>query len=561
MTAFDTLQVVLILIAAILLALPMGRYLATAFSLKRTRLDRFFEPVERPIYRLAGIDPGVEMTWLQIARHFVFMVFLFFVVGFFLLRLQAILPLNPDGLEGIEPTLAFNTAISFATHTEIQHYSGEVSFSTALQMAFVTFMMFGPVATGMAMGLAMLRGFTGQTSLGNFHCDMVRTIVRIVLPLSFVLTLVMVWFGVPQSLTARIPVVTLEGAHQVIATGPVAVIESLKQVASNGGGFFGTNSAHPFENPSPATNVIHLLSMLLIPTSLVVMIGHMVGNRRQGWILYSSMFVILVGMIIAAIVFEGQGNPALQDAGLSQAMGNMEGKELRFGITQSGLFTGITGATATGAVNTMHDSMTPLGGLVPLFGILLNTVFGETGAGIINVFMYLTLTVFLCGLMVGRTPELFGKPIENREMKLVMTEYLLVLSLILVPASIALFTPAGVASISNPGAHGYTQVLYEFASAESSNGSEFQGLNGNTPFFNISTGIVMLLGRCVPMIVMLAVAASMHRKRLIPATAGTVTTDSITFGVAFAGTMLVVGALSFFPFVALGPVSEWLQMR
>jgi K+-transporting ATPase ATPase A chain len=561
MTGLGSLQVVLVLAAATLLALPMGKYLAVAFSLKRTRLDRHFEPVENVVYRLAGVNAAVEMTWLQIAWHFIFMVFLFFIIGFCLLRLQAVLPLNPDGLEGIEPTLAFNTAISFATHTEIQHYSGEVSFTTSMQMAFVTFLMFGPVATGMAIGLSMLRGFTGQASLGNFHRDMVRTIVRVVLPISFVMTLVFVWLGIPQTLTARIPVMTLEGAQQIIATGPVAVIESLKQLASNGGGFFGANAAHPFENPSPATNVIHLLSMLLIPTSLVMMIGHMVGNRRQGWVLYGSMFVIMIGMIIASIVFEAQGNPALEHAGLSQAMGNMEGKELRFGVTQSGLFTGITGATATGAVNTMHDSLTPLGGLVPLFGILLNTVFGESGAGIVNVFMYLMLTVFLCGLMVGRTPELFGKPIEDREMKLVMTEFLLVLSLILVPTSIALFTPAGLAGITNPGAHGYSQMLYEFASAEASNGSEFQGLNNNTPFFNISTGIVMLLGRCVPLIVMLAIASSLHRKRPIPVSAGTVRTDSITFGVVFMGTMLVVGALSYFPFVALGPISEWLQMR
>ncbi len=561
MTITDLLEIVLVLGACVLLAIPMGKYLALAYSLKPTRLDRYFGPVENVVYRLAGVDPRTPMGWQKIAWNFLFMVVLFSIIGFAILRLQEFLPLNPDGLGALEPTLAFNTAISFATHAELQHYSGEVSFTSFTQMAFVLFMMFGPVATGMSMALPMLRGFTGQASLGNFHQDMVRTIVRVVLPISFVMTLVLVALGVPQSLTARIPVQTLEGAQQIIATGPVAVIESLKQTLSNGGGFFGVNSAHPFENPSPLTNVIHMLSMLLMPMSLIVMVGHMLGNRRQGWVLFGSLFVILAGMTLATTIFEMQGNPVLERAGLSQAMGNMEGKELRFGAADSAIFTAITGASATGAVNTMHDSLTPLGGMVPLLGILWNSIYGETGAGIVNVFAYLVLTVFIAGLLVGRTPELFGKRIENTEMKMVMKEFLLVPLMILLPMAIALFTAGGAAGITNPGPHGFTQVFYEYASSVASNGSGFEGLADNSPYWNITTGIVILLGRCVPLVVMLAIASSLHSKQFVPVTAGTIKTDSITFGVVFTGTIIVVGALSYFPFLALGPVLEWLQIR
>jgi K+-transporting ATPase ATPase A chain len=561
MSGIEFLQIVLILGGTIALAVPMGRYLALAFALEPTRLDRFFGPVENLVYRLAGVDARQPMDWLTILRHFLFMVALFFVIGYALLRFQAVLPLNPDGLGAIEPTLAFNTAISFATHTEIQHYSGEAVFTSFTQMAFVLFMMFGPVGTGMAIALPMLRGFTNQASLGNFHQDLVRTIVRVVLPISFIMTLVFVALGVPQTLTARVPAQTLEGARQVIGMGPVAVIESIKQFASNGGGFFGVNAAHPFENPSPLTNVIHLFSMLLMPTSLIVMLGHMLGNRRQGWVIFGALFSIMTLMIFATFYFEAQGNPVLERAGLSQAMGNLEGKELRFGLMGSSLFTAITGATTTGAVNTMHDSLTPLGGMVPLFGLLLNTVFGETGAGIVNVFMYLVLTVFVAGLLVGRTPELFGKQIGNPEMKMVMKEYLIVPILILLPTTIALFTSGGMAGITNPGPHGFTQVFYEYGSAASSNGSGFEGLADNSPYWNVTIGLVMALGRCVPMIIMLAIANSLHQKRLVPTTIGTIKTDSLTFGVVFVATIFIVGLLSYFPFFALGPISEWLLLR
>jgi len=557
----DLLQIIMIMAAALLLAIPTGKYLALAFSLEATKLDRYFEPVENFVYRLAGVDARLAMDWRTIARHFVWMIALFFIVGYAVLRLQGFLPLNPHGLAGIEPTLAFNTAVSFASHTEIQHYSGEVNFTNFTQMTFVLFLMFGPVATGMSIALPMLRGFTGQASLGNFHQDMVRTIVRVMLPLSFMLTLVLVSQGVPQTLVAKVPVQTLEGAHQTIAIGPVAVIESIKQVGSNGGGFFGVNAAHPYENPTIFTNLIHLLSMLLIPSSLVVMVGHMLHNRRQGWVLFGSLFAILGVMTVVLNGLEASGNPALAKAGLSQAMGNLEGKELRFGITQSALFTAITGATTTGAVNTMHDSLTPLGGMIPLLGILLNTVFGETGAGIVYVFLYLTLTVSISGLLVGRTPELFGKRIEDREMKMVIKEFILIVLLVLGSTMIALFNSAGLAGITNPGAHGYTQVLYEYASSAANNGSGFEGLADNTPFWNISTGIVMLLGRCLPLIVMLAVASSIYQKQSVPITSGTIKTDSVTFGVIFFATILVVGALAYFPFLAVGPITEWLQIR
>lgn len=561
MIPLDLLRIFVILGAVAILAIPAGKYLALAYSLDRTPLDRWFGPVENVVYRLSGVNSRISMSWQKIAWNFLFMVMLFAIIGFALLRLQPFTPLNPDDLAALEPTLAFNTAISFATHSQLQHYSGEVALSNFTQMAFVLFMMFGPVATGMSIAMPMLRGFTGQAALGNFHQDIVRTIVRVALPLSFIMTLVFVWLGMPQTLTSKITVDTLEGGQQIIATGPVAVIESIKQFASNGGGFFGANAAHPYENPSPLSNVIHLVAMLLIPGSLVVMTGHMLGNRRQGWVLFAGMMAILVAMTVAITTFEVAGNPAQERAGLSQVMGNMEGKELRFGAQDSALFTAITAATTTGAVNTMHDALTPLSGMVVLQGILMNTVFGETGAGIINIFLYLVLTVFVSGLLVGRTPELFGKRIENREVKLVVKELLLLPVLILLPTVIALFTASGTAGITNPGPHGFTQIFYEYASSAANNGSGFEGLADNSPFWNITTGIVMLIGRCLPMIIMLAIAASLHRKQTVPVTTGTVRTDSVTFAVIFVATVLIVGSLSYFPFLALGPISEWLLIR
>jgi len=556
----DFLQIALVLVMVGLLAIPMGRYIAAAFSLEHSKLDNIFGGVERGVYKISGIQPA-DMNWKQYAKALLVSNLVMFGLGYIIVRLQHVLPANPSEIAAMEPLLSFNTVASFLTNTNLQHYSGESGLSYLSQMLVIIFLMFTTPATGLALCIAFFRGLTGQRSIGNFYVDLVRAHTRILIPLSILVALFLVGQGVPQTMDPTVTAATVEGAEQQIARGPVASLESIKHLGTNGGGFFGVNSSHPFENPTPLSNVIEIISMFLIPASLPIAFGRMTRNRKHGLILFTAMGMMFLGFLSLAYFSEANGNPALAEIGLSQENGSMEGKEVRFGIAQSALFTAVTTAATTGTVNNMHDTLTPLGGLVPLGEMVLNCVFGGDGVGTINIIMYAILAVFIAGLMVGRTPEFLGRKIEAKEMKLIAITILIHPLIILVPSAIALATNMGTVAISNPGFHGILQVVYEFTSSAANNGSGFEGLGDNTPFWNISTGIVMLFGRYFSMLAMIAVAGSLLAKKPVPETIGTFKTDNSTFLVILVATVLIVGALTFFPVIALGPVAEWLTIR
>ncbi|AXN41462.1 potassium-transporting ATPase subunit KdpA [Peribacillus butanolivorans] len=556
----DFLQIGVVLALVVILAIPMAKYLTNVYSLEITKQDSMFGKIERVIFKLSGIDTN-DMRWQQYAKVLLLSNLVMFIITYIIIRFQGVLPGNPSKIDSMEPLLAFNTAASFLTNTNLQHYSGESGLSYLSQMAVIIFLMFTTPATGLSLCLAFFRGLTNQRSIGNFYVDLIRSITRVLLPLSILIGLVLVSQGVPQTLNPTAIATTLEGATQNIARGPVAALESIKHIGTNGGGFFGGNSAHPFENPNGFTNVLEILSMFLIPVALPLTFGYMARNKKQGWILFSAMGLMLLVFLSITYINEKNGNPALEKIGLSQENGSMEGKEVRFGIAQSALFTSVTTAATTGSVNNMHDTLTPLGGMAPLAMMMLNCVFGGDGVGTVNILMYSVMAVFLAGLMVGRTPEFLGKKIEGKEMKLIAIAILLHPLIILVPSAIALATQLGSSAISNPGFHGISQVVYEFTSSAANNGSGFEGLGDNTPFWNISTGLVMLFGRYFSMIAMIAVAGSLLAKKRVPETIGTFKTDNSTFLVILLATVLIIGALTFFPVIALGPVAEWLTIR
>ncbi|EAR67834.1 potassium-transporting ATPase subunit A [Bacillus sp. NRRL B-14911] len=544
--------------AVILIAKPAGIYLAKAFDYSQTGLDKVFGPIENILFKISGIKK-INQTWKQYAMTLVlangFMILLVYMV----FRLQGILPLNPSGNPGMDPTLAFNTAISFMTNTNLQHYSGESGLSYLGQMIGILFMMFAAPGTALAAAIAFVRALSGK-EIGNFLVDLFRAITRVLMPIAIVSGLILVALGVPQTLEPTVTVNTIEGTAQEIARGPVGTFLSIKELGNNGGGFFGVNSAHPFENPNAISNIIQILLMFLLPTALPFAYGKMLGNAKQGRVLFVSMLMVFTVFLGTALFYEYQGNPALNALGINTDQGSMEGKEVRFGTGQSIFYALVTTASETGAVNTMHDTLTPIGGMLALSNMLLNTVFGGVGAGFINVIMYAMIAVFLSGLMVGRTPEFLGKKIEGREMKLIALTMLMHPLLILGASAIALYTPLGAGAISNSGFHGISQVVYEYTSSAANNGSGFEGLGDATPFWNISTGIVMYAGRFFGLVTMLAVAGSLSSKKIVPETIGTFRTDTPLFGVILVGTFFIVGALTFFPALVLGPVAEYLTL-
>ena len=541
----------------VLLAKPTGAYLEKAFQ-GSPALEKVFGPIERIIFKLGGIKPH-NQTWIQYALAMLVTNGFIIVFVYFVFRLQGVLPLNPSKIEGMEPTLAFNTAISFMTNTNLQHYSGESGLSYLSQMIGITFVMFAAPATTLAIAIAFIRGLAGK-KLGNFFVDFVRAIIRVLLPIAFVMAIIFVAQGVPQTFSGSAVAHTLEGAKQIIPRGPIASLESIKMLGNNGGGFFGVNSAHPFENPTAITNVLQMMLMMLITTSLPFTYGRMVGSKKQGRILFVSMLMMFIMGFGTIVTAELQGNPALNQLGMDAAQGNMEGKEVRLGTVMTSLFATVTTASETGGVNAMHDTFTPIGGMIPLVNMMLNTVFGGVGAGFINVMMYAMIAVFISGLMVGRTPEFLGKKIEGKEMKLIAVTLLFQPLLILGASAIAFSTSLGTDAITNSGFHGITQVVYEFTSSAANNGSGFEGLADNTAFWNIATGLVMYLGRFFGLVAMLAVAASLKEKTLVPETVGTFRTDNGLFGGIFVGTIFIVGALTFFPILVLGPIAEFLTL-
>jgi len=551
------------------ISVPLGIYMARVFDGERTMLDPLMRPLERTIYRLCGIHPEAEETWVEYAVSMLLFSMIGMVVLYAMERLQFYLPLNPQKFGAVAPDLAFNTAASFTTNTNWQAYGGESTMSYFTQMAGLAFHNFVSAAAGIAVAIAVIRGFVRRSAktIGNFWVDMTRAILWVLLPISVIGALVLVWQGVPQNFSAYTQVKTVEGASQTIAQGPIASQEVIKELGTNGGGFFNANSAHPFENPTPLSNLIEMLAIFAIAAGLTHTFGKMAGDRRQGWALFGAMgLLFLIGATIA-IRSEQRGNPQFAAMGLKQTAsatdsgGNMEGKEVRNGIVNSALWATITTDTSCGAVNAMHESFTPLGGLIPLLNIQIGEIiFGGVGSGLYGMLVMAVLAVFIAGLMVGRTPEYLGKKIEGREMKLAMLFILIFPAVILLPAGVAVVTKAGLAGISNPGPHGFSQILYAFSEASANNGSAFGGLNANTPFYNVTLGFVMIFGRFMMKIPVLALAGSLAAKRTVPPSAGTFPTNGAVFVLLLVGVILIVAALTFFPADALGPIVEHLAM-
>ncbi len=586
MNIYSWFQLIFYIVVLLLLAKPLGSFMAKVYQGEHTFLDRVLGPVERLIYRVSGVKPEEDMNW----KTYAVAVMLFNVLGllavYALKRLQAFLPLNPEGLGAVTPDSSWNTAVSFATNTNWQGYGGEVTMSYLLQMLGLTVQNFVSAATGMAVLVALIRGIVraplssphfqnskmgGQRGVGNFWVDMTRSTLYILLPLSFLVALALVSQGVVQTFSGYKTVSLIQPSAgkeaQVIAVGPAASQIAIKQLGTNGGGFFNVNSAHPFENPTPFSNLIEMLSILIIPAALCYTFGKMVGDTRQGWALLSAMTIIFVMLLGVAVWSEQSGNPAFARMGIDQAQtninpgGNMEGKEVRFGIVNSAIWATATTAASNGSVNSMHDSYMPLGGLVSMWLMQLGEIiYGGVGSGLYGMLAFVIIAVFVSGLMVGRTPEYLGKKIEAYEMKMASIMILIPVIVVLGGTAVALITEAGRATIFNPSAHGFSEVLYAFSSAGNNNGSAFAGLGANNPFYNIALGFAMLFARYWLAVPALAIAGSLVQKKKVPESAGTLPTHTPLFIAWLIGVIIIVGALSFLPALALGPIVEHLMI-
>ena len=572
MTAQGLLQLAFYLAVLLLLVKPLGAYMAAVYEGRRTFLSPVLRPLERGIYSLAGIDETRDTDWKRYTLALLLINFVGLVVVYLLQRLQGVLPLNPQHFGAVSPDSSFNTAVSFASNTNWQGYVGESTMSYLTQMLGLAVQNFLSAASGMAVLVALIRGFVRRQAgeIGNFWVDITRGTVYVLLPLSLLLALLLVSQGVVQSFAPYKTVALLEPAivpEQTVPLGPAASQIAIKQLGTNGGGFFNVNSAHPFENPTPLSNFLQMLAILLIPAALCYTFGRMVGDTRQGWAVLIAMLVIFLPLTLGVVAAEQSGNPQLtalgvdQLASATQSGGNMEGKETRFGIANSALWASATTAASNGSVNAMHGSFTPLGGLVPMWLMQLGeVVFGGVGSGLYGMIVFAILAVFLGGLMVGRTPEYLGKKIEAYEMKMASMVLLLPPAVVLIGTAIASAIPAGTASVGNPGAHGFSEMLYAFSSAGNNNGSAFASISANTPFYNIALGIAMWISRFWLMIPVLAIAGSLAAKRATAVTAGTLPTHTPLFIVMLVGVVLLVGALTFVPALSLGPVVEHLQM-
>ncbi len=569
MTTNGWIQILVYFGVLTLLTRPLGGFIYRVLEGKPTIISRVLGPIERGFYKLAGVKPQAEQHWTTYTMAMLIFNLVCFVSLYALQLAQKHLPLNPQGMDNLTPDLAFNTAISFITNTNWQSYGGESTMSYLTQMLGLTVHNFVSAATGIALAMALVRGFARRSgkTLGNFWVDLTRTTLYILLPLSIVVAIFLIWQGMPQNLHAYTDVTTLEGAKQSIAQGPVASQVAIKMLGTNGGGFFNANAAHPFENPNAISDFLQIILIFLTPAALTNVFGRMVKSELQGWAIYSAMAVIFLAGVTTLYWAESQGNPAFPAMGIDQTAsalqpgGNMEGKEARFGIARSALFATITTDASCGAVNGMHDSFTPLGGMVPLINIQLGEViFGGVGSGLYGMLLYAIIAVFIAGLMVGRTPEYVGKKIEAREVKMTM------LAILCLPASILGFTalaavlPAGLAGLNNQGPHGFSEILYAFTSATGNNGSAFAGLTANTPFYNLLLAAAMMIGRFAFIVPMMAVAGSLVAKKYTHPSAGTFPTDGGLFISLLVGVLLIVGGLTFFPALALGPIVEHLSM-
>lgn len=563
-------QIALYLLLVLAITKPLGAYMQRVFDGERTLLSPVLRPLEALIYRLCGVDENAEQRWTGYTAAML----LFNLAGMLVLygfeRLQGFLPLNPTGLGGVPPDLAFNTAVSFTTNTNWQSYVPETTMSYLTQMSGLAFHNFISAATGIAIAIALVRGLARRSAatLGSFWVDVVRSILYVLLPISIIFALVLVWQGVPQNFNDYTLVTTVEGATQTIAQGPVASQEIIKEAGTNGGGFFNANSAHPYENPNPLTNFIEMLAIFAISAGLTYSFGRMVGDTRQGWAVWAAMAILFIGGVAVALPAEQAGNPLLAKMGVDQQMsslqagGNFEGKETRFGMSASALFTVVTTDASCGAVNNMHDSLMPLAGMVPLLNMQLGeVVFGGVGSGLYGMLVFAILAVFIAGLMVGRTPEYLGKKIESYEMKMAMLSVLILGASILGFTALASVTDAGTSATANPGAHGFSEILYAYTSATGNNGSAFAGISANTLFYNVTMSLAMLFGRFLMIVPILAIAGSMVRKQRVPPSLGTFPTHGPLWVGLLVGVVVIVGALTYFPALALGPIVEHLLLQ
>ncbi|MGE0702506.1 MAG: potassium-transporting ATPase subunit KdpA [Vicinamibacterales bacterium] len=551
-------------------SLPLGRHMAKVFTGQRTILDPLFLPIERLVLRLTGVDASQEQDWKQYSVSLLISNVVMWLATFVIVSIQQVLPLNPDGIANMEPTLAFNTISSFTSNTNLQHYSGETGLSYFSQMFAITFLQFVTAATGIAACVALIRALGGNRmkTIGNFYLDLTRANVRVLLPLGLLVATVLMWQGSTMTFEGAATAITVEGQEQTIARGVTAPMVAIKQLGTNGGGYFGPNSTHPYENPTPLSNLAETWSILVIPMAMVWTLGYIVGRRRLAVTVFAVMLALYIPMVTFAVVQEAGGNPAIATMGADQSTGSMEGKEVRFGAALTALWAVSTTSTSNGSVNGMHDSLTPLAGLMPMVGMWLNNIFGGVGVGFINMFIFIIVAVFVSGMMIGRTPEFLGKKVEAKEMKLASLALLWHPLAILVGTAVACYVWATTADpgsalawLKNPGPHGFSEMLYEFSSAAANNGSGFEGLGDNTPFWNISTGLVMLLSRYIPIIAPLALAGTLAAKPASPETAGSLRADSATYGFTLWAVVVILGLLMFMPVAVLGPIAEYLALR
>ncbi|WP_223601790.1 potassium-transporting ATPase subunit KdpA [Chryseobacterium sp. GVT01B] len=557
----EILGIIAMFAVTLVIGIFLGKYIANVYGYKKTFLDPVFEPIEKLIYKVSGINPARQMNWKQNMYAMLAINLIWFIIGFLLLLNQAWLPLNPDGNPNMSPDLAFNTTISFLVNCNLQHYSGETGVSYLSQL-YLMFLQFVTAATGMAAMAVLFKAFKEKTSteLGNFYDFFTKSMIRILVPISIIVALILSINGSPMTFEGKDHIITLEGQKADVSRGPVSAFVVIKHLGTNGGGFFGANSAHPLENPNYMTNMTEMVTQMIIPFALVFALGFYLNKRKLSWVIFTVMTVGFLALTIPNIVNETGGNPLITQMGTDSSLGAMEGKEIRFGSAASGYWSIATTVISTGSVNAMHDSTMPLSGMNELLAMMINCFYGGCGVGILNYFIFIILAVFISGLMVGRTPEFMGKKIEAKEMKIAMIVALFHPFLILAGTALTAYLPEfGAKTLNNPGFHGFSEMLYEFTSSAANNGSGFEGLGDNTPWWNISTGIVLLLSRFIPIIGPVAIAGLLAQKKYIPESSGTLKTDTATFGFMTLAVILLIAALSFFPALTLGPIAEQIQ--
>lgn len=557
----EILGIIAMFAITLVVGIFLGKYIANVYGYKRTFLDPVFEPIEKLIYKISGINPHRQMNWKQNMYAMLAINLVWFIIGFILLLTQAWLPLNPDGNPNMSPDLAFNTTISFLVNCNLQHYSGETGVSYLSQL-YLMFLQFVTAATGMAAMAVLFKAFKEKTAteLGNFYDFFTKSMIRILIPISVIVAFILSMNGSPMTFEGKDHITTLEEQKVDVSRGPVAAFVAIKHLGTNGGGFFGANSAHPLENPNYITNMTEMVTQMIIPFALVFALGFYLNKRKLSWVIFTVMTVGFLALAVPNIVNETGGNPLITKMGADSSLGAMEGKEIRFGSAASGYWSIATTVISTGSVNSMHDSTMPLSGMNELLAMMINCFYGGCGVGILNYFIFIILAVFISGLMVGRTPEFMGKKIEAKEMKIAMIVALFHPFLILVGTALTAYLPEfGAKTLNNPGFHGFSEMLYEFTSSSANNGSGFEGLGDNTPWWNISTGIVLLLSRFIPIIGPVAIAGLLAQKKFIPESSGTLKTDTATFGFMTLAVILLIAALSFFPALTLGPIAEQIQ--